>query len=81
MYIPLSFDSRYRAKELIDVFGYRFGKGGMSLLVAILQKGRMVIGEPSLGLIAAGAACVWAVLAVLLGKPAKSSENVTVERA
>ena len=33
LYIPLSFDRRYRAKELIDVFGYRFGKGGMSLLV------------------------------------------------
>jgi len=27
LYIPFSFDVRYRAKEVIDVFGYRFGKG------------------------------------------------------
>ncbi|MEY4632104.1 MAG: nucleotide transporter 5 [Pseudomonadota bacterium] len=33
LYIPLSFDARYRSKELIDVFGYRFGKGGAALAV------------------------------------------------
>ncbi|MGB9595881.1 MAG: Npt1/Npt2 family nucleotide transporter, partial [Candidatus Poribacteria bacterium] len=26
-YMPLSFDSRYRAKEVIDAFGYRASKG------------------------------------------------------
>jgi AAA family ATP:ADP antiporter len=30
LYIPLSFDARYRAKELIDAFGYRFAKGAVS---------------------------------------------------
>ncbi len=28
-YIPLSFDCRYRAKEVIDSFGYRASKGGI----------------------------------------------------
>lgn len=38
LYIPLSFDARYRAKEVIDFFGYRFSKGGVSLIIAIFQK-------------------------------------------
>lgn len=38
LYIPLSFDSRYRAKEIIDVFGYRLSKGGSSLIIAVIQK-------------------------------------------
>ena len=35
LYIPLSFDARYRAKSLIDAFGYRFAKGGASGLLAL----------------------------------------------
>ena len=38
IYLPLSFSARYRAKEFIDVFGYRTGKGGSSLVVLGLQK-------------------------------------------
>lgn len=38
LYIPLSFDIRFRAKELNDVFGYRFGKGIASLFVTIFEK-------------------------------------------
>ncbi len=66
LYIPLSFDARYRAKELIDVFGYRFGKGGMSLVVAALQKPGQAVAAPILALIAAGAAVAWAALAIPL---------------
>lgn len=66
LYIPLSFDARYRAKELIDVFGYRFGKGGMSLMVGILQNFGLKIAAPMLALIAAGAAICWATLAIPL---------------
>jgi AAA family ATP:ADP antiporter len=35
-YIPLSFDSRYRAKEVIDSFGYRASKGGAAGLASLL---------------------------------------------
>jgi len=38
LYMPMSFDARYRAKELIDVFGYRFGKGAFSLAVTVVQR-------------------------------------------
>ena len=34
VYIPLSFDARYRAKEVIDAFGYRASKGVTSGLIA-----------------------------------------------
>lgn len=38
VYLPLSFDGRYRTKELIDVFGYRSGKAIASLGIATLQR-------------------------------------------
>jgi len=38
LYVPLGFDERYRAKEVIDVFGYRAGKGGSSVAIVLLQK-------------------------------------------
>ncbi len=38
LYIPLSFDVRFRAKELIDVLGHRSGQGIASLLFGIMQK-------------------------------------------
>lgn len=70
LYIPLSFDERYRAKEVIDVFGYRGGKGGSSLLAA---------GMAGLGwAYAAGAvaaATLWAVLAVGLGQHYRERET------
>ena len=40
-YIPLSFDSRYRAKEVIDSFGYRASKGGAAGLASLV---RMIFG-------------------------------------
>jgi AAA family ATP:ADP antiporter len=35
-YVPFSFDVRYRAKQLIDVFGYRSAKGFVSVVLALL---------------------------------------------
>lgn len=37
-YIPMSFDARFRAKEVIDVFGYRFGKGITSAALAAVSR-------------------------------------------
>jgi ATP/ADP translocase len=36
LYIPLSFDARYRVKELIDVLGYRTAKGATSAALALV---------------------------------------------
>ena len=35
-YIPLSFDARYRAKQVIDTFGYRFAKGGSAGVIVLV---------------------------------------------
>ena len=43
MYVPLGFDERYRAKEVIDVFGYRTGKGGSSVVIVLLQKAGLLM--------------------------------------
>ena len=67
LYIPLSFDARYRAKEIIDVFGYRFSKGGTSLAVVFVQKA----GVAMAGLyapIAVAAGLVWGWTAINLKK-------------
>ena len=34
LYMPLPYEARYRAKELIDAFGYRASKGGTSALLS-----------------------------------------------
>lgn len=34
--MPLDYESRYVGKEVIGVFGYRFGKSGMSLALSAL---------------------------------------------
>ena len=56
LYVPLDFSARYRAKELIDVFGYRLSKGVCSLgLIAIRQSAA----GPLYAVIAALAAIGW----------------------
>ena len=36
-YIPLSYDPRYRAKQMIDSFGYRTAKSGSGFLIGLLS--------------------------------------------
>ena len=74
LYIPFSFDVRYRAKEIIDVFGYRFGKGGLSLAITLFQQAGGVISAATYGLLAAGGAAVWLALIVPLAGPAYAAQ-------
>jgi ATP:ADP antiporter, AAA family len=62
LYIPLSFDARYRAKELIDVFGYRAGKGGSSALIALLRGLGWTVGYGALAVTALGGSVVWLIV-------------------
>jgi AAA family ATP:ADP antiporter len=64
LYIPFSFDVRYRAKELIDVWGYRFSKGGTSAAIAFCKAGGAVISDATYAMIAAVAAIVWLMLII-----------------
>lgn len=67
LYIPLTFDARFRAKEVIDVFGYRFGKGLTSLSIALLQRVGIVF-EGVYPWIAWGGAAAWIGVAGLIGR-------------
>jgi AAA family ATP:ADP antiporter len=67
LYIPLSFDERYRAKEFIDVFGYRCSKGGISLFAALGQRLGLIV-EATYGALALMASALWVVLAWRLVK-------------
>ena len=66
LYIPLSFDARYRAKEVIDVFAYRTGKGATSILVLALQSFFLL--SPYYPMMALVAAVVWLLLIIPLSK-------------
>ena len=63
VYVPLDFDSRYVGKEVIGVFGYRFGKSGTSLAVsALTSQFQFGLGELSwMTTVAAGwwLRCTW----------------------
>ncbi len=64
LYIPLSFDARYRSKELIDVFGYRFGKGGASLAVTGAAIQGVAFTSAIYSKLALGAVFFWLLLVV-----------------
>jgi AAA family ATP:ADP antiporter len=65
VYVPLSFDARYRAKELIDAFGYRLAKGGASLGLVVANR-LMTVPAVALPGIALVALVAWIPLAAQL---------------
>ena len=74
LYIPLGFDARYRAKEVIDVFCYRTGKGGSSLLIVLAQKAGLAMNNYYLA-IGFAVTALWLVLVFPL--TSKKNEEVT----
>jgi ATP/ADP translocase len=58
-YIPLSFDARYRAKQVIDSFGYRSAKSGSALIIALLGLAKTIPGV-AFSSVAMIMAVVWA---------------------
>jgi len=75
LYIPLSFDARFRAKELIDVWGYRFSKGATATLIALFAALGWIVQSASLfSAVAVAAAGVWLALTPFLIR-ARSKEE------
>lgn len=74
LYVPLGFDERYRAKELIDVFGYRTGKGGSSVGIVALQNVGVVMSAFYLP-IALAATAIWLALIFPLTKSAAATTS------
>ena len=67
IYVPLGYDERYRAKEVIDVFGYRTGKGGSSVVIVLLQKAGVLMNNYYL-MIGFAFAILWVALVFPLTK-------------
>ena len=65
LYVPLGFDERYRVKEVIDVFGYRTGKGASSVVIVLLQRAGVAMNSYYLA-IGLGMALVWLALVIPL---------------
>lgn len=59
LYVPLSFDARYRAKELIDVLGYRASKGAAFLGITAFRQAGVLFSTPIFAAIGAVSAAVW----------------------
>ena len=76
IYLPLSFSARYRAKEFIDVFGYRTGKGGSSLVVLGLQKLGIAMMNYYL-MIALAFVLIWLALVIPLTSQVSQSAELT----
>ncbi|MCY3740206.1 MAG: Npt1/Npt2 family nucleotide transporter [Candidatus Poribacteria bacterium] len=62
-YMPLSYDSRYRAKQINDSFGYRFGKGGSAGVIELVRLGIQTIPGIAFSITAMVAAIVWTPIA------------------
>ena len=73
LYVPLSFAARYRAKELIDVVGYRFSKGLTSGIITLVQMTGVVIAEGAYAIGAFGFIGFWLWLSFLLPKSESSA--------
>ena len=68
--MPLSYDSRYRAKQVIDSFGYRFSKGGSASVIELVKL--------RVGTIVGAAYSVTAMVAALVWTPIAFSLNAGV---
>ncbi len=62
-YMPLSYDSRYRAKQINDSFGYRFAKGGSAGVIELVRLGIKTIPGIAFSITAMVAAMVWTPIA------------------
>ncbi len=67
-YMPLSYDSRYRVKQIIDSFGYRFSKGGSAALIELVKLAVKTIPGAAFSITATVMATVWAPLAFNLAR-------------
>ena len=62
-YMPLSYDARYRAKQINDSFGYRFAKGGSAGVIELVRLGIKTIPGIAFSITAMVAAMVWTPIA------------------
>ncbi len=81
-YMPLSYDERYRAKQLIDSFGYRLAKGGSAGIIELVRLGVRTMPGAAFSITAMVMAGIWtgvvSNLTTQYQKLEKSDETVSV---
>lgn len=75
-YMPLSYDSRYRAKQVIDSFGYRFSKGGSAGVIVLVGLGVGTIVGAAYSITAMLMAVIWAPIAFSLVRAYQRLEKI-----
>jgi AAA family ATP:ADP antiporter len=75
LYIPLSYDARYRAKQVIDSFSYRLAKGGSAGFISVLTASVGNLPSSIYAITAGAAAIIWAGCAVPLTKTSAKSQH------
>lgn len=82
-YIPLSYDERYRAKQIIDSFLYRSAKGGSAGVIELIRLIVITIPVTAFSITAMVASCIWSGLVLNLTsqyqKLEKTDKNVDNE--
>ena len=73
-YIPLSFDARYRVKQIIDTFGYRTAKGGSAGVLALVGLFTKIPGI-AFSIVAMVMAGFWSVLVSMVTMRYQALEN------
>lgn len=58
-YMPLTYDERYRVKQIIDSFGYRFAKGGSAGVIELIRIVVKSIPGIAYSLVAMVVSCIW----------------------
>ncbi len=58
-YMPLTYDERYRVKQIIDSFGYRFAKGGSAGVIELIRIVVKSIPGITYSLVAMVVSCIW----------------------
>ena len=74
LYIPLSFDARYRAKQVVDAFTYRFSKGAAAGLISAAKGLAGSLPGWTYPAVCLAAAAAWAAAAVPLARSAGRSK-------
>lgn len=83
VYVPLDYESRYVGKEVIGVFGYRFGKSAMSLGLWAINASFGNVGIQQLSILSSGASLLWLSAAWKLSNlipTRKEAEEAYIER-
>lgn len=75
LYVPLSFDTRYRAKEIIDVLGYRLSKGATSLSITFLQQAGVLFANSTYAAIGFGGAALWLVCVLPIARYGRQGQG------